>query len=288
MVTTLYKSWVGQPRSPWWGCIAMVRLGISLLIRRWVFWGLIGLGLLNFLFSFALIYMKAQLSLQSEDIGRFVDSLQVTGTGRAYADFLLAQGSITTLLLAFAGSTLIGSDYRQGGLVFYLSRGIEHRHYLVGKLLTVAVIVSAITTLPAVILFLEYGSLSNSPGYIRENWGILAGILGYGTILAAVQSPLLCALAAWVPRTGPLVMSWLGLFVLLKLLAEMMEEIKDDRNWLLLALWDNMDRLGRWCFGAYASDRVPSPFWCAVVLGSVMLVSTAAFRWRIRAVEVVR
>ncbi|MFN0055317.1 MAG: ABC transporter permease subunit, partial [Planctomycetales bacterium] len=157
-----YREWNGVRRGAWWGCWSMVRSGLGMIVRRWMFWGLIGLGLLNFLFNFAFVYLKATITVQNPGVARFLDNYRVTGTGDAYGDFMFAQATITALLLAFAGSTLIGNDYRQGGLVFYLSRRIARRHYVAGKLLTVAAVVTIITTLPALILYAEYGLLSNS------------------------------------------------------------------------------------------------------------------------------
>ena len=119
-----YRTWVGEPRSSWWSCLSIVRVGLMLIFRRWIFWILIGLGLLNFLFHFAFIYLKATLAVQNENIARFLDRYKVTGTGDAYAEFMFAQATICALLLAFAASTLIGGDYRQGGMIFYLSRRI--------------------------------------------------------------------------------------------------------------------------------------------------------------------
>src|SRR6266498_2884432 len=177
-----YREWSGRSRSPWRASLAMVRLGLGLIFRRWVFWALIGLGLLYFLFTFAVIYLKATLNIQSPDFARFMNTFVVTGTGDAYREFMERQAAITALLLAFAGATLIGSDYRQGGLVFYLSRAIDRRHYIFGKLLTISAVVAIITVLPAVVLFVEYGMLSNSLTYFRENWRILTGILGYGAV----------------------------------------------------------------------------------------------------------
>ena len=235
-----YRAWSGRIGSPWLACVPMVRIALRLIFRRWVFWILIGLGLLNFLFNFAFIYMKAVLSAQNEQIARFLDAYRVTGTGEAYLDFMVAQASITALLLAFAGSTLIGSDYQHGGLVFYLSRRIDRRHYVVGKLLAVMTIVTLITTLPALILFAQYGLMSSSWTYFREQYRIVLGILGYGAVLAVMQSFLLFAVAACLPRTVPLVMTWLGLFVLLKALAEALRQINGNRNWRLIALWDDM------------------------------------------------
>lgn len=282
-----YRSWDGNRRSPWWACVSIVRVGLMLIFRRWVFWILIGLGLLNFLFHFSFIYLKASLAVQNENIAKFLDGYKVTGTGQAYADFMFTQASICALLLAFAGSTLIGSDYRQGGMVFYLSRSIGRWQYIVGKLLTIAAVVTIITTFPALVLYIEYGTLSNSFQYFLDNPNVLAGILGYGTVLAIVQSLMIFAIAAWVPRTVPLVMTWLGVFVLLKGLADAMRAIDGNRYWLLLGLWDDMHRLGRWCFGSLDETRIPTAPWCLTVLLSVCLVSLLLIVRRVRAIEVV-
>src|SRR5580765_4159348 len=73
-----YHEWNGVRRSPWWGAWAIVRTGLSMILRRWVFWVLIGLGLLNFLFNFAFIYLKATIDVQNEMLGNFLDNYQVT------------------------------------------------------------------------------------------------------------------------------------------------------------------------------------------------------------------
>uniref|UniRef100_A0A7C4QK84 ABC transporter permease n=1 Tax=Schlesneria paludicola TaxID=360056 RepID=A0A7C4QK84_9PLAN len=283
-----YREWGGNWRSPWRASLALVRVGLAIIFRRWVFWALIGLGLMNFLFNFAFIYLKATLVVQTPELERFLDNYRVTGTGEAYADFMNAQAAITTLLLAFAGSALVGSDYQRGGMVFYLSRAIDRRHYIVGKLLAIAAVVALITTVPALVLYVEYGLLSKSLAYFRENWRILGGILGFGLVLAVVQSFLLFAVAAWVPRTVPLVMTWLGLFVLLSALAHAMRRIADNRRWLLLALWEDMYHLGRWCFGSLPPNRVPSARETALVLVGVCVVCALLIVRRVRAVEVVK
>lgn len=282
-----YRQWDGRVGSPWRACVPMVRISLRLIFRRWIFWLLIALGLLNFLFNFALIYMKAILSSQNEQVARFMDAYQVTGTGEAFSQFMDSQSAITALLLAFAGSTLIGSDYQHGGLVFYLSRRIDRRHYIAGKLLSVMTIVTLITTLPALVLYLEYGLMTSSLAYFQENYRILLGILGYGAVLAVVQSCLLFAVAACVPRTVPLVMTWLGLFVLLKALAESLRAINDNRLWLLLALWDDMLRIGRWCFG-FSMRPVPPISACVATLAAVCVLSLIIVWRRVRAIEVVR
>ncbi len=291
-VTTLdqagYRPWTGTLRSPWWSVLAIVRVALGLIMRRWLFWGLLGLGLLNFLYHFSFIYLKATLVVQSRDFARFLDGFKLTGTGEAYMTFMHVQAGIAALLLAFAGSMLIGADTRHGGMIFYLSRSMDRKHYIIGKLLSIAAIVSLITTVPALILYIEYGVLSNSFDYFVENWTIARGILGFGLVLATVQSLLLFAVASWIPRTVPLAMTWLGIFVLLTALGRALREMAGDRRWMLLALWEDMLRIGHWAFGSLPENRIPTGTETAVVLVGVCLVSLALIVYRVKAVEVVR
>src|SRR5262245_53959459 len=125
-----YRGWRGGLRSPWMTCWPIVRTSLGLVLRRKVFWVLLGLGLLDFLLHFAAIYVKAQWKAKSLPFPELIDRIIVTGTGKAYLNFMFAQGVATMLLLAFAGSVLIGSDYQQAGLTFYLSRRMSRCHYI--------------------------------------------------------------------------------------------------------------------------------------------------------------
>jgi ABC-type transport system involved in multi-copper enzyme maturation permease subunit len=256
-----------------------------------MFWLLLGLALMNFLFVFVMIYFKAQISAQHEGFRQFVDRIltSVTGTGETYRDFMFAQGTVTMLLLAFAGATLVGDDHRHGGLTFYLSRGLGRAHYVAGKLLAIGLLVSLTTTVPALILYIEYGLLTNSMAYFRENVRILFGILGYGTIMAVTLSLLVFALASWLQRTVPLVMSWACLFIFLSVLGRILQRVYDDRSWLLLVVWRDIRLLGSWCFGALDSERDASLVgWAAVVVVAICVTSAIAIVPQVRAVKVVQ
>jgi hypothetical protein len=206
----------------------------------------LALALINFLFVFATIYLKAEISAQNPGIRVFVDRVlrSVTGSGTTYRDFMFAQGTVTMLLLAFAGAMLVGDDHRQGGLTFYLSRRIGRLHYVAGKLLAIGLLVSMTTTIPALVLYVEYGLLTDSTTYFRENIRILFGILGYGAILAVTLSLLLFALASWIQKTVPLVMTWACLFVLVPAIGRLLRAVYDDRHWLLLLVWRDVRLLG--------------------------------------------
>jgi ABC-type transport system involved in multi-copper enzyme maturation permease subunit len=285
-----YRGWSGALRWPWLACWPIVRTGLWLVLRRKIFWLLLALGLFNFLLHFAIIYTKATISVENPRAGRFLDNFRVTGTGEAYQEFMFAQGTVTMLLLAFAGSILVGGDYQQGGLGFYLSRRIDRRHYVLGKLLAIAAIVLMITTAPALALFLEYGMLSSSLDYFLENPRILMGIVGYGLLMAAVLSLLLGAIASWVHRAVPLVMIWAGIFVLLPVLGENLRHVRDNRLWRLLSLWGDLRVLGKSFFGSLRVERDEPElaYWAAWIVPAVCLVCLLLLVRRVRAVEVVK
>ncbi len=277
--------------SHWRACWPIARTGVLLVLRRKIFWALIGLALINFLFLFATIYLKAQIGAENPQFAEFIDRVLsgVTGTGETYLNFMFAQGTVTMLLLAFAGTMLVGDDHRQGGLTFYLSRRIGRTQYVAGKLGAIGLLVSLTTTLPALVLFLEYGVLSESFDYYIDNYRILLGILGYGMIMAVVLSLSMFALASWLQKTVPLVVSWACLFVFVPAVAMILRRVYEDRNWLLLIVWRDIRLMGNWCFGAIDSERdAPSLGWASLIVVSVCVISTIALIPKVRAVKVVR
>ncbi len=284
-----YRDWKDRLQPACVASLPIAWTGVRLVLRRKLFWLLLGLALMNFLFLFATIYLKAQISVENPMIGRFADRVlsDVTGGGETYLTFMFGQGTVTMLLLALAGELLIGSDYYEGGLTFYLSRRIGRRHYVAGKLLAIAMLVSMTTTMPALVLYAEYGLLTDSLTYFRENSRILLGILGYGTIMAIAVSLLLFALASWLQKTVPLVMSWACIFVLLPALGEVLRHVFDNRMWRLLSFWRNLRLLGAWCFGSLRERDVPHIAWAAAVVLVLCIVCALISLPRVRAVRVI-
>jgi hypothetical protein len=284
-----YRVWHRRLQPVWMASLPIAWTGVRLVLRRKLFWLLLGLALMNFLFLFATIYLKAQIAVENPMIARFADRVLsgVTEDGRTYLMFMFGQGTVTMLLLALAGELLIGSDYYEGGLTFYLSRRIGRGHYVAGKLLASAMLVSLTTTIPALILFAEYGLLTNSLAYFRENLRILGGIVGYGAIMAVAVSLLLFALASWLQRTVPLVMSWACVFVLLPALGEVFRHVFGSRMWRLLSFWRDLRLLGSWCFGGSSQHDMEHVGWAALIVIAVCIVCLLVSLPRVRAVRVI-
>ena len=291
-----YHPWRGNLGGPlagaWRGIAAVVRTTLLQLMRRKAYWAIYAVGISQFIVYWVVIYALTQLQLPPQTqrgmLNTFgfsteADDPQDTG----YLDFMEQQSYVVMILLAFCGSLVVGSDFREGTLPFYLSRRLERRHYIVGKLIALVALIWLFTVLPALILFLEYGMFTTSTDYWRANWRVVPSILGYGAILGAVLALWLAAISAYLQKLAPIAVLWSSLFVLLGRLGFMLSRETGIREWVLLDPWKDLRLAGRLCFGQFrtTSDAQLSAT-AAWLLAGLSIVALAALVRRVRAVEV--
>jgi ABC-2 type transport system permease protein len=301
-----YRPWRGTPRGPLFASVAMARVSVRLMIRRRLLWGLFALGLLVFFFFFyaqyLVVWITNQLSTETvrfagipvtvSGLTKFLDRLALNGTAHTFGNFVWFQGYVLVIVLALAGSVLVGNDFFHGSLPFYLSKPIGRWHYILGKCLAIGILVNIFVTLPAIILWLEAGLLYDWESYYLDNLDLLLGVVGYGLLLTVTLSLLVVATAVWVRRTIPMVMIWMGLFVFLRMVALwLVDGLKFDERWRLVDLWNDLYLCGMGCLQADHSTIRPDPqpaYWEAwVVVGAVCGLCLLYLRRRIQAVEIV-
>jgi len=300
-----YRGWKGTPRGPLYAAVAMARASLKLLARKWLVWGLAALGLLVFFTFFYAQYLAvyvttmletdtvrfAGVPVSARNLTRVLDRLALNGTAHTFGNFVWWQGYVLVIVLALAGSLLVGNDFAHGSLPFYLSKPIGRKHYVLGKCLAVGALVNLFTTLPAVALWLEAGMLYDWQTYYVDNWRLLVGILGYGAVLTVALSLLLVATAVWVRRTVPLAMLWMGLFALLPMLSGWLVDATQDEHWRLIDIWNNLYLCGLHCLGAEPESIRPQPQpaygWAWLACATVTALSALYLRKRVQAVEIV-
>jgi ABC-2 type transport system permease protein len=301
-----YRPWRGTFRPPLAAVWPIARTGLLMLLRRRLFWGLYALSMMIFLMYFFGQYLLAWFQTQAgesrvtvgllaihpgELIEILADKLKLNGSAATYRNYIHYQGYMVMIVLALAGSVLIGNDFRYGSLPFYLSKPLSRRHYLLGKGLAVAVFINLLTTLPALALFVEYGLIYSWDHFTRNSY-LAVGILAYGAVLTVSLTLILLATAVWLRRTVPLIMTWTALFLLCRQLAtSLVDGLHLDPRWRLIDLWNNTWLVGGACLqmGPEAFDPVSQPSWieAALVLGGVSLACLSYLALRLRAVEIV-
>ncbi len=300
-----YRPWRGRLRGPVRSPWPIARTALWMIFRRKLFWTLYLLGLLIFFIFFfgqyLLAWVESQAAEQTVRIGLMRtepskmiqvlrDAMRLNGSGYTYRNFFWYQGYTVMIVLALAGSILVGNDFHWGSLPFYLGKPLGRWHYLVGKCLAVAVFVNLMTTLPALILYVQYGLL-DSWSYFVDSLRLLLGILGYGLVLTFCLSLFLVATATWLRRTVPLIMTWAAVFFFVRLLASaIVEGFRYDPRWRRMDLWNDMYLIGSACLGLGPETHrwtQPPTYQAGLVLAAVSLVCLIYLNPRLRAVEIV-
>lgn len=315
-----YRPWTGTPRRPAWAVWPIARVALGLLFRRKLFWFLYACALFLFLMFFFGTLMLDWAQNQLSDVPVQIGKLRIeptkamefirgrlrllSGNQSTFAYFFQFQGAITVIVLTLSGAILVGNDFAQRSVPFYLAKPIRGRHYVLGKLLAVGVVVNLLTTLPALLLYAQ--QMSNDwdylldPEFIRRTGGqgpggipLLLGILGYGVILTVVLGILLVTTAAWVQRMVPLILVWTSLFLFLRALAAVLvDRLKYDAHWRLLDIWNSIGLLGMWCLGFEHHEIEPEPQPSFAVAATFLTVGCVLcliwLRRRLHRLEVVR
>jgi ABC-2 type transport system permease protein len=314
-----YRPWRGRLHGPGWTVWPIARTALGTLIRRRLFWVLFALGLLIFFMfyfgQFMLDWAETQLSSTNVQVGtlngtRLLGMVRRTirflsGNQDTFRYFFAYQGTMLMVMLTLAGSVLVGNDFAHGSLPFYLSKPISRWHYVLGKCLAVGIVINLMTTLPALVLYAQYGFGNwdyfwDADYFLRDGSGtgaaglpLLAGIIGFGLVLSVCLSIMLVAAASWLRRTMPMIMVWTAVFLFLPLLsAILVDGLHYQADWRLLDMWNNLCLLGNTCLGFENRGRRNGPqpeLWeVSLVLGGVCLICLIYLSRRIHAVDVVR
>src|SRR2546426_9747260 len=142
-----YREWHGQLRRPLWSLWPITRVALQTLFRRRLVWILYAAGLLLFLMfffgTFLLDWAQTQIpgnmrwgwgsiQLDSERMMKaFRGGLEaLNGSYYTYAYFFVYQGGMVMVVLAFAGSILVGNDIAHHSVPFYLAKPLSRWHYI--------------------------------------------------------------------------------------------------------------------------------------------------------------
>jgi len=309
-----YRNWQGRLGSSMRSIWPVSRVSLQLVFRQKLYWGLYVFALMTFCVYFFGIYLFSQIDTETMTPVRpgiptqaankfFVDiknsiqkDLKLSGDVETFRNFFVLQGYYVMVVLALAGSLIIGNDYRYGSLAFYLSKPMGHWHYLLGKIFAVVIFTMLMTLMPALVLYIECSMLMEE-GYFWNHLGLLGGITLYGLAIALFLGVLVVTLASAVRRTAPLVMIWIALLAICPVMGTLfVDRLGYSPNWRLIDLWNDLYVFGSWCLNISPVPAVgqrgfvrrqPGLMQTVIVLSSVMVICLIYLHRKIRAVEVV-
>jgi ABC-2 type transport system permease protein len=189
-----YKPYSGALTPTWSRCLVLFRYSRRNLFRSKFLTALFVVCFFFPLVCLLLIYLAHSAS--------FLEEMRIPSTvlaidNRFFFNFMSVQGVFAFLLTAFAGPGLISPDLANGALPLYFCRPFSRAEYVLGKSSVLAILLSQITWVPGLILFVMQASLAG-PSWTWNHLWIAGSLILSSLIWIAILSLLAMALSAWV------------------------------------------------------------------------------------------
>jgi len=189
-----YKSYAGTLTPAWSRFLVIFRYSRKSLFRSKV---QTGLFVVCFFFPIAclvLIYLAHSASFLAS-IG--IPSRILSIDNNFFFRYMTVQGALAFLLTAFAGPGLISPDLANGALPLYFCRPFSRAEYVLGKSSVLLILLSAVTWIPGLLLFVMQSSLEGA-NWTWTNLWIAGSLILSSLIWISILSLLAMALSAWV------------------------------------------------------------------------------------------
>ena len=226
--------------------------------------------------------------------------------GSFFQTFVNLQGGFAFILALLVGPPLVSRDLRNNALPLYLCRPFSRTEYVMGKMSVLLILLSAITWIPQILLFLLQSYLEGFAWFRANLWMASAIMIAslVWILLLALLSQTISALVKWrIVASGAM----LGLFLIPSVFGEFINQVFRTRWGNLISLGALIKSVTAGLFGTFmrvyetVSIRdfdenvireitvTEPPLWCSwAVLFLICAVCLAILHWKVKAYEVVR
>jgi ABC-2 type transport system permease protein len=189
-----YKPYSGALTAAWSRCFVLFRYSRKNLFRSKFLTALFVICFFYPLLCLMMVYLAHSASfLQEMGVPTGVLSID----NKFFFNFMSVQGVFAFLLTAFAGPGLISPDLANGALPLYFCRPFSRVEYVLGKSSVLVILLSQITWVPGLVLFVMQACLVG-PSWAWSNLWIAGSLVTSSLIWIAILSLLAMALSAWV------------------------------------------------------------------------------------------
>jgi ABC-2 type transport system permease protein len=223
-----------------------------------------------------------------------------------FQTFINIQGGFAFFVALLIGPPLVSRDLRNNALPLYLCRPFSRTEYVMGKMSVILILLSLITWVPQLLLFLFQSYLEGFAWFRSNLWIATAIIIGglVWVLLLALLSQTVSALVKWrVVASAAL----LGIFFIPTVFGEFINLVFQTHWGHIVSLGALMKNVTAGLFGTF--DRVAGtiqitddfdnivreiqvlepPLWCSwAALFVICAICLALLSWRVKAYEVVR
>jgi ABC-type transport system involved in multi-copper enzyme maturation permease subunit len=300
-----YRGWSGELTSPWIRSVVIARTGVqrvwqSRWLRRMVFFAWLpamwfGMGF--FIWEQSLLYPEWREGLEPflleglEESNPVVRVLRETAEEPASARhavwawllqsfFRYPQGVLMMLVVGLIAPSLISQDIRSRAFLLYFSRPLTRREYIAGKFATVVTYLVAISTVPALCLYVLGILLSPQLEVVRATWDLPLRILAASAVLTIPTASLALCLSSATQESRYAGFAWFAIWILGWFTYGVMRSLaiaegrdaltKPVRGWDHLSLYHTLGQVETWVFGFTPLSEI---WTSAIILCAITVVS---------------
>ncbi|HEY9403850.1 MAG TPA: ABC transporter permease subunit [Pyrinomonadaceae bacterium] len=164
--------------------------------------------------------------------------------------FVTTQCMLGFFLTVLVGPPLISRDLANNALPLYLSRPFTRKEYVVGKMSVLAILLSLITWIPGLLLFLLQAYLEGA-GWLGQNLRLAGAIFLGSFVWIVVLAILSLSVSAWLKWRVVASGALLGIFFIPSAFGEIINALFRTRMGHLISLGAIMNSLWRGLFGMF-------------------------------------
>lgn len=271
-----YRRYAGQ-REPhgrtWW---VIAQAGIMERLRERKFLGLLLVAWAQFLVRAVLLYVASNYAQAS--------FLQPTAS--TFREFLSVQSIFVFFITLYVGSGLIANDRRANALQIYLSKPLTRVEYVVGKLTTLAIFLTFVTWVPAILLLLLQILFAGNLTFLKANLFLFPAITLFSAVLVLTSSFSMLALSSLTKSRRFVAVMYAGLLFFTAAMSQVLYGITGSRAWSIISPGEVLDVFAAVIFRSPGPQNLPFPVAVLFVI-ALLGVSVFILERRVRGVEVV-
>ena len=270
-----YRRYAGLREAHGRTWLVIARAGMMERLRERKFLGLLLFAWLPFLVRAVQLYVAANYQQASF----------LAATPSMFRDFLAQQGVFVFFITLYVGSGLIANDRRANALQIYLSKPLSRIDYVVGKLATLLVFLTAVTWVPGILLLIMQILFAGNLTFLKANLFLFPAITVFAAVTVLMSSFTMLALSSLSKSRRFVAVMYAGLIFFTAAMYQALRGITGSSNWVFISPGDVLDVIGDRIFRSTEPENLlPIALVTVVVLlaGSVLVLER-----RVRGVEVV-
>ena len=283
-----YKPYAGKLTPEWSRFLIIPRHAFRDVFASKIFIGFFALCFICPLVMAILIYLHYNVNALLIMELKVSDVISING--EFFLIFLGVQLWCAFFLTVLIGPPLVSRDMSNNALPLYLCRPFSRLEYMVGKMSVLVILLSAITWVPGLLLFIFQAYLEGAGWLVHNLW--IAAAIAIGSMASVIMLALLSmTLSAWLKWRIAASAGLIAVFMIPRAIGALITVMFNTRWGNIISLGAVADSINAALFRLELGPNIkllPPPLAAWIALGVFCALCVLLLSRRVRAYEVVR